>query len=101
MRKQRYIRSRKKKVSCAFCASSNGDKLPVLILIPRKRPLKDFAPPDNVLVVYNGNKKTFDSDTINSCFIQRVIGPHVLRHNHEKSLLYIDIVIKNGQLKQN
>ena len=38
----------KTKVSCAFCASSNGDKLPVLILIPRKRPLKDFTPPDNV-----------------------------------------------------
>jgi hypothetical protein len=47
----------KTKVSCSFCASSNGDKLPVLILIPRKRPLKDFITPDIVLVVYNANNK--------------------------------------------
>jgi hypothetical protein len=36
------------KISCAFCASANGEKLPVLVLIPRKTPIKNFTPPDNV-----------------------------------------------------
>jgi hypothetical protein len=42
------------------------------------------------LVVYNGYKKTFDSNTINNCFIQRVLGPHVLRQNQLKSLIFLD-----------
>ena len=78
------------KISCAFWASANGEKLPVLVLIPRKAPIKKFTPPDNVLVVYNGCKKTFDSNTINNCFIQRVLGPHVLPQNQLKSLLFLD-----------
>ena len=28
--------------------------------------------------------------TINECFIRRVIGPHVLRKNQSKSLLFLD-----------
>ena len=39
----------KTKISCAFCASAVVKKLPILILVPRKTPLKDFTHPENVL----------------------------------------------------
>ena len=41
----------------AFTFSANGDKLPVLIILPRKTPLRDFDVPDNVVILYNGSKK--------------------------------------------
>lgn len=42
----------KTKISALFCASADGTKLPVLVLLPRKTPLKDFVVPDNVIVEY-------------------------------------------------
>ena len=58
--------------------------------MPRKKPLKEFTPPDNVLIIYSGGNKNFDQDTIKESFVQRVIGPHVLRHNQKNALLFID-----------
>ena len=43
------------RVSMSFTAAAIGKKLPPLILIPRKNPLKHFVPPQNVLVVYGTN----------------------------------------------
>ena len=52
------------KMSCAFTASASGEKLPILILVPRKFPLKNFTPPNNVIVHYQRGKTTFDSEVI-------------------------------------
>jgi hypothetical protein len=83
-------RQERTKISCAFCASASGKKLPVLILVPRKKPLKNFTPPENVIIVYSGSKKSFNQDTIKDSFIQRILSPEVLRQNHKKSVLYLD-----------
>jgi hypothetical protein len=41
-------------VSTVFCAAADGTKLRVLILIPRKKPLKNYRPPSNVVIAYTG-----------------------------------------------
>ena len=41
------------RISAGFCASSNEDKLPILVFIPRKTPLEDFESPENVVVLYD------------------------------------------------
>ena len=52
--------------SCAFTASSSGEKLLILILVPRKfPPHKNFTPPNNVIVHYQRGKATFDNDKSN------------------------------------
>jgi len=41
------------KVSLAFTATSDGRKLPILIILPRKRALKSpFVCPSNVVILY-------------------------------------------------
>ena len=43
------------RISVALTASADGDKAPCLCLIPRKKPLKDFTCPANIVVVYGTN----------------------------------------------
>ena len=43
----------KTRISVYFAASASGYKLKPLIIVPRVNPLKDFEPPNNVVVVYN------------------------------------------------
>ena len=81
---------REKKNLVRFVHQQVVKKLLILILVPRKTPLKNFTTPDNVIIVYSGSKKTFDQNTIKDCFIQRLLGPEVLRQNHKKSVLYLD-----------
>ncbi len=82
--------SEKTIILVAFCPSSDGFKLQPLIIIPRKKPLKDFTPPKNVLVYYKPKKATFDHAVISDVFIKRALASHVLRKNQVKPVLYID-----------
>ncbi len=68
------------KISLAFTASSDGLKLPILCILPRKKPLK-FVCPSNVVIMYKAKSKTFDTQVMKSCFINNIIRPYMLRHN--------------------
>ena len=57
------------RVSVAFTATAAGDKFKPIILIPRKRPLKNFIVPRNVEVVY-GTSGTFNSVILAEHFIK-------------------------------
>lgn len=65
----------KTRVSVAFTATASGHKLPAIILIPRKTPLKDFVPPRNVRIVY-GTTGTFNSQIVQDEFIKGVLKPY-------------------------
>ena len=78
----------KTKVSFAACANAAGDKLPLMVLLPRKTKLKDFTPPSNVVVVYD-TKATFDSYMVCTWF-DRVLAPHTLSRGITKSVLVFD-----------
>ncbi|CAF1007838.1 unnamed protein product [Brachionus calyciflorus] len=65
----------RKRISITVCVSTLGTKLPLVVVVPRKRPLKDFNPPQNVVIIYKPNG-TFDSETIKTDFLQRVFLPH-------------------------
>ena len=65
----------KTRISIAFSATASGNKLKPVILIPRKKPLKDFIPPDNVLVVY-GRSENFNHCIIREYFVNRVLRPY-------------------------
>ena len=58
--------------------------------MPRKNPLPNFIPLDNVVVYYKPGSKTFDSTVLIEGFIKRVLIPHKLRNGQERSFLLID-----------
>lgn len=77
------------RISITICASALGTKLPLVVIVPRKRPLKDFNPPQNVVIIYKPNG-TFDSETIKTGFLQRVFLPHVMQKAQKNPILYLD-----------
>ncbi|CAF1117869.1 unnamed protein product [Brachionus calyciflorus] len=98
------------KVSIAFCATANGEKLPALIMVPRQTPLNDFVAPANVIVVYK-NSATFDGIAIRDYFLKRVLFPHMDRNGmgeacliwdnapcHNKDIVLTSAVSKNLRL---
>jgi hypothetical protein len=58
----------KTRVSVCFTATASGRKLKPLILIPRKTPLKNWVPPNNVQVAYGTN----------GCFNESVVCEHFI-----------------------
>lgn len=78
------------KISILFCCSADGNKLDPMIIVPRKKPLKDYVPPDNVVLYYKQNSKSFDSNVIANGFINRVLLPHKMRIGQTKSVLILD-----------
>ncbi len=79
----------KTKLSAAFCSSSNGKKLPVLIIVPRKTDLPNFQPPDNVVIIYKSSA-TFDATTLSDGFLDRILVPHIKHHDLHNTHLYLD-----------
>ena len=59
------------------------------ILIPRQKPLDEFTPPENVVVV-NGTNRTFNQDVICDSFIKRSLKPYILANDIEQAGLLID-----------
>ncbi len=81
----------KTKISLAFTATANGSKLPILIVLPRKTPLKQpFVCPDNVIICYKPNSKTFDSGVLKEEFVERILKPHMMHTGKKKLLLLLD-----------
>ena len=78
------------KVSMAFSATADGRKLPILIILPRKKPLKAFEPPENVVILYKKKSKTFDSQVMKDTFLNKIIKPYMSHHNKSKLLLHLD-----------
>ena len=76
----------KVKISAAFCASADGRKLPVLLIIPRKTDIPDFNPPENVVLHYK-TSATLSEDVIKNEFFGRVLGPHAHRQNIKPRLI--------------
>ncbi|CAF0829312.1 unnamed protein product [Brachionus calyciflorus] len=62
----------KNRISIGLCASADGTKLPLIIIVPRKTPFKNFDAPSHVHLVYKP-KATFDSACVKYEFIQRIL----------------------------
>ena len=71
----------KAKISIAVTVSADGYVLPAMVIIPRKTPLPNYIPPNNVIVHYKENSNTFDSDVISNGVLQRIIYPQILVNN--------------------
>ncbi len=78
------------KISLAFTASAAGTKLPILVVIPRKNPLKKLCCPSNVVIVSNSKSQTFDTEVIQNIFIRQILLPHMGRHKKQRILLHLD-----------
>ena len=63
--------------------------MPPVIIIPRKKPLKNYQAPENVVLVYK-TKATFNTSVIEEDFIDRVVIPHKLKNKLNNIALYID-----------
>lgn len=79
------------RVSVSFPATASGIKLPAVILIPRKNPLKNFDVPQNVRVVY-GSSGTFNSNLIEKELIKQVLTPY----RRQKELRELNVVLDNA-----
>ena len=78
------------KLSLAFTAIANGLKLPILVVLPRKNPLKSFVCPHNIMILYKPKSKTFDTQVMKKAFINNILRPFMLRYNKRKILLHLD-----------
>ena len=58
-------------------------------VIPRKKPLQNFRPPENVIVVYDSSGN-FNENVINESIIQRVLVPYKLAENLAELNLVLD-----------
>ena len=71
----------KTRISVCFTASASGTKLPALVLIPRKKPLKNFTAPNNLVVVY-GTNGTFNESVVCEHFVPNVL----VSYKNEKNM---------------
>ncbi len=78
------------KISMAFTATSDGRKLPILIILPRKNPLKQFQIPNNVVILYKPKSKTFDSQVMRDVYVDKIIKPYMKHHNKSRIILHLD-----------
>ena len=74
----------KTRISVCFTASASGTKLPALVLIPRKKPLKNFTAPNNLVVVY-GTNGTFNESVVCEHFVPNVL----VSYKNEKKMSYL------------
>ena len=81
----------KTRVSIAFCAAADRSKLCPVILIPRKRPLKDYTPPTSVIIALSTNCN-FNSEVICENFCKRSHFPYIDTHRIQRPTLIIDSV---------
>jgi len=77
-------------VSVCLTTSADGTILPPFIIIPRKTPLPNYAPPDNVVVHYKNHGKTFDTEIIKEGILKRVLMPHFLQKQIKNPLVFAD-----------
>ena len=80
----------KVKLSCAFTAAADGTKLPLLILLPRKKPLNNFQCPDNVIIHYQKGTNSFTAAVMNDVYLTRIFSPHIRRRDHKHAQLFLD-----------
>jgi hypothetical protein len=62
----------KTRISVCFTATASGTKLKPLILIPRKKPIKNWVPPNNVELVY-GSNGNFNETIICEHYIPKIL----------------------------
>ena len=77
-------------VSVCLTTSADGTILPPFIIIPRKTPLPNYAPPDNVVVHYKNHGKTFDTEIIKEGILKRVLMPHFLQKQIKNPFVFAD-----------
>ncbi len=79
------------KISLAFTASASGSKLPILVVLPRKFPLKHpFVCPENVVIIYKQGSKTFDTAIMKHGFVNEILLPYIYRAGLKKACLHLD-----------
>ena len=80
--------SERTRLSAAFSAPASGEKLPILILIPRKKDLPNFTPPENVVLIYKSGG-TFNDSVINE-YLEKVIKCYKDKNNLASINLFFD-----------
>ena len=78
-------------MSAAFSASASGDKLPILILVPRKTPIpvthfKIGKPPSNVCLIYKPSA-TFDEQIVCK-YLDTIIKPYMTDKEIDKIVIF-------------
>lgn len=76
------------RISAAFSATASGQKLPILLVVPRVKQLPDFTPPDDVIVVYKSGG-TFNDEIICN-YIDSVVSVYMSQHQLSKVCSIID-----------
>ncbi len=79
----------KTRLSIAFAATANGQKLKPIVIVPRVNAMSNYIAPDNVIVVYS-KAGTFNDKMIKDGFIQKVLYPFMLAHGLANTTLLMD-----------
>ena len=78
------------RISVCFAGAANGYKFKPLIIVPRVNPLKDYVPPNNVIVLYN-KSGTFNETLICDGVLKRCILPKVASKDLKNPTLVLDL----------
>ena len=79
----------KTRVSVCLTATAGETKLKPLILIPRKNPLKNWVPPNNVELVY-GTNGNFNEGEIVEHFVPRILVSYKNQNHYQNMHLIFD-----------
>ena len=63
--------------------------MPIVLIIPRKKELKNFSVPSNVVLVYKPSG-TFNSKVFQNDVIRRSFLPFIMQNRQKKPILYLD-----------
>ena len=76
------------RLSAGFSATASGVKLATIIVVPRKKELPDYTPPDDIVLIYKTGG-TFNDDVI-CTYIEKVVQSYMDSANLSKVCLIID-----------
>ena len=74
-------------MSVALGASASGEKLNPVILVPRKKPMKNYHPPENVVVHY-GTAGIFNAEVTVHTFFKQSLVPHMQKKKQTRATLF-------------
>ncbi|CAF0972309.1 unnamed protein product [Brachionus calyciflorus] len=76
------------RLSAAFSATADGEKLPVYVLVSRKSDLPNYTPPNNVQIEYKTGA-TFNEHVVVN-YVKRVVVPHMVQKGFKKVIFFLD-----------
>ena len=79
----------KVRLSCLMTATASGIKLPIVCVVPRKKPIPNMPNPKNMFIIY-GTGGNFNSNILCEHYVKYVLAPYMLEKHFSRILIIFD-----------